>query len=59
MVFKIPVKRNLLPELTTKINKNKINNANVPTVANNNEPHEETNRGPGMGARVEIKKNQN
>lgn len=46
MVFQIPVKKNILPELTIKINKNGINNANVLTVSNNKEPHEETNRGP-------------
>ena len=46
MVFQIPVKKNILPELTIKINKNRINNANVLTDANNKEPHEETNRGP-------------
>lgn len=50
MVFQILVKKNLLPELTIKIIKNKIINANVLTVANNKEPHEETNRGPDMGA---------
>ena len=54
MVFQIPVKKNILPELTIKINKNRINNANVLTVANNKEPHEETNRGPdnwGLGSK--------
>lgn len=48
MVFQIPVKKNILPELTIKINKN------VLTVANNKEPHEETNRGPdnwGLGSK--------
>lgn len=54
MVFQIPVKKNILPELTIKINKNGVNNANVLTVANNKEPHEETNRGPdnwGLGSK--------
>ena len=54
MVFQIPVKKNILPELTIKINKNGIKNANVLTVANNKEPHEETNRGPdnwGLGSK--------
>lgn len=46
MVFQIPVKKKILPELTIKINKNKINQANALTVANKEEPHEETNRGP-------------
>ena len=40
MVFQIPVKKRKLPELTIKINKNKINKANGLTVANKEEPQQ-------------------